>query len=198
MITFAAARTRAVTAYRMDGSNKGGAMNRQRRGSRWGTVTFVALAAVAMGVAVACDDDNTDNEQPTAESTQGAATATGETPAEGGGEPQAEPTPAEAALTDDALQMDAIEGIDQPTQMIFLAENDLLVGEKTGDIVRVTDGAVVGPVAELAANFHDERGVLGLTRHPQFEQNNYVYVYWTWNRPSGTAPCPFHVPYTST
>src|SRR5690606_31246923 len=43
------------------------------------------------------------------------------------------------------------------------------------------------PVLELAANYADERGVLGLTLHPDFETNNWVYVYWTWSG-EGSVP----------
>lgn len=110
------------------------------------------------------------------------ATQTATPTASGTGSPQAAP-----ALTDSDLKMERVSGLDQPTQMVFLSANDLLVTEKTGDVVRVRDGKVEGPVLELAANYADERGVLGITLHPQFEQNRYVYVYWTWTG-EGTAP----------
>jgi glucose/arabinose dehydrogenase len=83
-------------------------------------------------------------------------------------------------MTDETLQVETIEGLNSPTQVVFLGANDLLVSEKNGRIVRVTDGAVTGPVLVLAANYADERGVLGLTLHPTFAENNFVYVYWTW------------------
>jgi glucose/arabinose dehydrogenase len=83
-------------------------------------------------------------------------------------------------MTDETLQVETIEGLNSPTQVVFLGANDLLVSEKNGRIVRVTDGSVVGPVLELAANYADERGVLGLTLHPQFAENRFVYIYWTW------------------
>lgn len=144
---------------------------------------LAALAFAAIFTLSACDDDD-DGGNGSSETTPAATSDGG---LAGGGEAEtptveAEPTePPPAGLTDDSLQLEEITGITQPTQMIFLAPDDLLVGEKTGNIVRITDGQVVGPVAELAANYHDERGVLGITKHPDFEQNNYVYVYWTWS-----------------
>jgi len=141
-----------------------------------------ALVLAATFTLIACDDDDDGNDNGESET----PAATSEGGLAGGGEAgtptvEAEPTePPPAGLTDSNLQMEEITGVTQPTQMIFLAPNDILVAEKTGNIVRVTDGQVAGPVAELAANYHDERGVLGITKHPDFEQNNYVYVYWTW------------------
>jgi aldose sugar dehydrogenase len=92
-------------------------------------------------------------------------------------------------LTDDNLDIRRIQGIDQPTQIAFLGDNDLLVTEKTGNVVRVQNGQVRGSVLQLRTNHADERGVLGITLHPNFDQNGWVYIFWTWtgegNVPNG-------------
>ncbi|MBW3612485.1 MAG: PQQ-dependent sugar dehydrogenase, partial [Chloroflexi bacterium] len=44
---------------------------------------------------------------------------------------------------------------------------------------RVTDGDIGEPVLDLAVNFFDERGLLGIAVHPEFDDNGFVYLYWT-------------------
>lgn len=171
------------------------------------TILFVFLMSIlGLPLLVACNGDD-DDEDATAQPTLSgqitvtptpALTATG-TATEGPGttgtpsatetpEGTATEEPSAAVLTDPSLQLEAIEGLTTPTQIAFLGPNDLLVAEKTtGRVMRVTDGEVVGPVVQLATNFADERGVLGITLHPQFSENNYVYIYWTWSG-EGEAP----------
>jgi glucose/arabinose dehydrogenase len=84
------------------------------------------------------------------------------------------------SVNDPALRVDRIEGLEQPTQIAFLGPNDLLVTEKAGRIMRVTDGRITGTAFDLSANSADERGVLGIALHPRFASTNWVYVYWTW------------------
>ncbi len=67
-----------------------------------------------------------------------------------------------------------------PTGMAFLGANDFFVIEKaTGQVKRVTNGAVAGTVLDLAVNSASERGLLGIALHPRFTSNGYVYLYWT-------------------
>jgi glucose/arabinose dehydrogenase len=127
---------------------------------------------IAAIIAPACDDDEDTD-------TGAQATMPAETPAEGGGE--ATEVPEDVQLRDDNLQVETIDGVSSPTDIVFLGATDVLVSQKTGDIVRITDGEVQDePVLQLATNHADERGVLGMTLHPQFAQNSYVYIYWTW------------------
>ena len=73
-----------------------------------------------------------------------------------------------------------ISGLNQPTSMAFIAANDFFVLEKaSGRIVRVTNGVVQGAVLDLPVNSASERGLLGITLHPNFATNNFVYLYWT-------------------
>ncbi len=84
-------------------------------------------------------------------------------------------------MRDETLGVEqAVGGLTEPTGMAFLADNDFFVIEKsTGQVKRVLDGQVSEPVLDLAVNFFDERGLLGIALHPQFQDNGYVYLYWT-------------------
>ena len=71
-------------------------------------------------------------------------------------------------------------GLNQPTTIAFIGENDMLVLEKaTGKVQRVVNGAVAATVLDLAVNFASERGLLGVALHPDFPDNPGVYLYWT-------------------
>ncbi len=90
--------------------------------------------------------------------------------------------PAEGpTMTDEALGVEqVVGGLTEPTGMAFLAPDDFFVIEKsTGEVHRVVGGEAGEPVLDLAVNFFDERGLLGIAVHPQFAENGYVYLYWT-------------------
>jgi aldose sugar dehydrogenase len=73
-----------------------------------------------------------------------------------------------------------VSGLVTPITMAFLDDREMLVLEKnTGRVQRIVDGAVWGPVLDLAVNFASERGLLGVARHPQFSSNGWIYLYWT-------------------
>jgi glucose/arabinose dehydrogenase len=73
-----------------------------------------------------------------------------------------------------------IENLDQPTSMAFLGPNDFFVLEKaTGQVKRVVNGVVQSTVLDLAVNSGSERGLLGITLHPDFPATPHVYLYWT-------------------
>src|SRR5262245_43362682 len=73
-----------------------------------------------------------------------------------------------------------VEGLDQPTTMVFLGANDFLVLEKaTGQVKRVVNEITQGTVLDLAVNSGSERGLLGIALHPDFANNGFVYLYWT-------------------
>jgi glucose/arabinose dehydrogenase len=73
-----------------------------------------------------------------------------------------------------------------PISMAFLGANDILVLEKnTGQVKRVVNGVVQSTVLDLAVNSASERGLLGITLHPDFPTNPGVYLFWTCH---GTAP----------
>jgi glucose/arabinose dehydrogenase len=124
-----------------------------------------ALLGASLLPAFACGDDD-DASKPA------------RSPGAGGGEPQEGAAP---ALADEDLRIEAIEGFNSPTQIAFIGDDEALVAEKaTGKIVHLRGRDLAGVAAQLATNGADERGVLGLTLHPEFTTNRYVYVYWTW------------------
>jgi aldose sugar dehydrogenase len=84
-------------------------------------------------------------------------------------------------LVDRNLQLDtAATGLELPTSMAFIGEDDLLVLEKnSGKVKRVEGSAVTDTVLDLAVNNFQERGLLGITLEPGFPENNGVYLYWS-------------------
>jgi glucose/arabinose dehydrogenase len=73
-----------------------------------------------------------------------------------------------------------VAGLDQPTSMAFIGDNDLLILEKaTGKVQRVTNGGLPNTVLDLPVNSASERGMLGIALHPDFAENGFVYLFWT-------------------
>jgi len=128
------------------------------------------LVALTM-VLVACDADS-DRSPSGAEPSLGSAPVAPGTSAPQAGGP---------FMTDDSLRVEvAARGLIEPTAVAFLAADDFFVTEKsTGEVHRVAAGEVGEPVVDLAVNFFDERGLLGIALHPEFAENGYVYLYWT-------------------
>jgi len=84
-------------------------------------------------------------------------------------------------MTDDALGVEiAVSGLTEPTGLAFIGPDEFFVIEKsTGEVHLVSGGEAGEPVLDLAVNYFDERGLLGIAVHPEFESNGYVYLYWT-------------------
>jgi aldose sugar dehydrogenase len=93
-------------------------------------------------------------------------------------------------LTDPNLQVrQVVGGLNSPTTMAFLADNDFLVLEKTTGIVKhVVNNAVAGTALDLAVNGGSERGLLGIALHPEFASTHWVYLYWTCTAPPPSDP----------
>jgi glucose/arabinose dehydrogenase/plastocyanin len=92
-----------------------------------------------------------------------------------------EPAPAGPAMTDETLGVEVVvDGLTEPTALAVIGPDDLFVTEKsTGRVYRVQGGERGEPVLDLAVNFFDERGLLGIALHPAFADNGFVYLYWT-------------------
>ena len=86
----------------------------------------------------------------------------------------------------------AASGFITPIGLAFLDADEWLVIEKnTGRVQVVENGAVTGTALDLAVNFASERGLLGITLHPDFETNNFVYLFWSCIAPPPPAENPF-------
>lgn len=71
--------------------------------------------------------------------------------------------------------------LDTPWAIAFLPDNSLLVTERPGRLQHITDQDVklvanVSGVKEIG-----EGGLLGITLHPKFTDNNYLYLYFTYS-----------------
>ena len=85
-------------------------------------------------------------------------------------------------VNDDNLVVEKItEGLDFPTSMSFLGNNDILVTEKnTGMIKRVLDGQIQDtPVLDVSVANSIERGLLGIAISKQSDGKTYVFLSYT-------------------
>ncbi len=67
-----------------------------------------------------------------------------------------------------------------PWEILFLATDDLLITERTGNLVRYTkkDG-VISRITIDGVHHSGEGGLLGAVLHPDFNSNGYLYLYAT-------------------
>lgn len=69
------------------------------------------------------------------------------------------------------------ENLEIPWELAFLPGGDILVTERTGRLVRIGQNQ---RVYEIEGVQHvGEGGLLGMALHPEFEQNQWVYLYFT-------------------
>lgn len=66
-----------------------------------------------------------------------------------------------------------------PWDVAQLPAGDLLVTERTGDLLRVADGAVTGRVTVPQVAAAGEGGLMGVVLHPDFSSNEWIYLYRT-------------------
>ena len=84
-----------------------------------------------------------------------------------------------------------VTGLTTPTTMAFTGIDEFFVLEKdTGMVKHVVDGEAE-TVLDLAVNFFSERGLLGIALDPEFQTNNFVYLYWSCIAPPPPAEDPF-------
>jgi aldose sugar dehydrogenase len=82
-----------------------------------------------------------------------------------------------------------VTGLTLPTTMAFLSASEMLVLEKnTGIVQYVSNGAIDHPAIDLAVNTSSERGLLGIALDPDFEENHFVYLYWSCIAPPSGDP----------
>jgi glucose/arabinose dehydrogenase len=82
-----------------------------------------------------------------------------------------------------------VDQLDQPTAIAFAPDGRLFICEKTGSIKVFKSGALnAAPFINLNVSSDSERGVLGIAFDPDFSNRHYVYVYYTTNALSLSAP----------
>jgi aldose sugar dehydrogenase len=85
-----------------------------------------------------------------------------------------------------------VGGFITPIGLAFLSDDEWLVIEKnTGQVRLVEDGVIGATVLDLAVNNFQERGLLGIALHPDFTENNFVYLFWSCKAPAPPAENPF-------
>jgi aldose sugar dehydrogenase len=70
------------------------------------------------------------------------------------------------------------ENLDIPWELVFLPSGEILISERSGKLLQLEAGnrEIIDMVRHLG-----EGGLLGMALHPQYEQNNYLYLYLSTN-----------------
>src|SRR5215216_19445 len=81
-------------------------------------------------------------------------------------------------LSDPNLKLELVtSGLDFPTTMAFLGQEDFLILEKSGTVKRVTNGVVLDkPLLQVDVNVKDERGLLGIAVNQKNENYNGTFI----------------------
>jgi len=66
-----------------------------------------------------------------------------------------------------------------PWDVAFLANNELLITERTGSLIHIDAGGVKTSIPIPEASSSGEGGLLGLALHPEFFSNRLLYLYMT-------------------
>lgn len=87
----------------------------------------------------------------------------------------------ESGISKENTENDMIEivarRLDIPWGIAFLPKGDLLVTERSGQLLRIGDNEQTFTINGVRSV--GEGGLLGLALHPDFEQNNWIYLYFT-------------------
>lgn len=102
--------------------------------------------------------------------------------------------PAAAATTPAGFEDRLVVDVSNPTAMAFTPNKRLLIGTKNGQVRLYKDGASgTSQALDISKKVcsNSERGLLGIAVDPNFASNQYVYVYYTYNK---YKVCPHHKP----
>lgn len=95
------------------------------------------------------------------------------------------PDPGKTVSIPDIPQITVLaQNLDTPWSIVFLPDKSMLVTERPGSVryidkngnLQTEPVAVIKNVAEIG-----EGGLLGITIHPKFTENNFVYLYYTYS-----------------
>lgn len=94
------------------------------------------------------------------------------------------PAPSNNSPSETARIATIATGLDTPWAIAFLPDKTMLVTERPGRIQRIDPNktSLPAPAMEIAqVKEAGEGGLLGITLHPDFLTNNFVYLYYTYN-----------------
>jgi glucose/arabinose dehydrogenase len=78
-----------------------------------------------------------------------------------------------------------VNGISSPTTMAFAPDGRIFICEQTGALKIVKAGVLIPTAAiTIAVNSSGERGLLGIAFDPNFNANQFIYLYYTTNSPA--------------
>ena len=81
-----------------------------------------------------------------------------------------------AYSADDYDAIDVVPDLKIPWGMVWLPDGDMLVSERSGSILRLRDGNVVGQIEGVPeVHINSQGGLMDLELHPNFEKNNWLY-----------------------
>lgn len=77
-------------------------------------------------------------------------------------------------------EVQVVSGLSSPTAMAFAPDGRMFICEQGGALRVVKDGSLLStPFLTLSVDSSGERGLLGITFHPNFASNNFLYIYYT-------------------
>jgi len=105
-------------------------------------------------------------------------------------EPPVSPAPENKSMGDVPLAVPVAEKLDIPWGIDFLPDGSIIFTERTGSIrlIDTREGLLPDPLLTIDEVAHTgEAGLLGIAAHPDFAQNPFIYVYYTYQNGSGLA-----------
>jgi len=85
----------------------------------------------------------------------------------------------QAQLPEGFVQFKIAENLD-PVSMAIAPDGRVFIAEKNGRILVIRDDEMMpDPFLEIDVDNYHERGLSGIAFHPDFEQNNFFYVFYT-------------------
>lgn len=97
-------------------------------------------------------------------------------------------TPVQAAVVEPGFEVETVaEGFVLPTAMSFSPDGRIFVAEKGGSVKVVENGVVLPqPLITLTdINTFGDRGLIGMALDPNFQQNGYLYLSYTFENSPG-------------
>ena len=140
------------------------------------TVIFLCIGCGGAGGDQGSSDEPGD---PGGSGSQTELTESGTPPAEDTGTPETESTTAETGPVRVETSVVA-SGLEAPWDLVFTPDGDALVTERDSSrILSVDTSGNVEELQRLPENGTGEGGLLGLTLSPDYENDGYVYAYYT-------------------